>query len=48
LLACHLGSAPNRSERFAFGALDLGWIGAPPPLEVQMLANRVVKDAHVA
>jgi hypothetical protein len=43
LLARHLGSAPDRAEGLAFCALDLGWIGATPALEVEVLSDRVVE-----
>jgi hypothetical protein len=36
----------NRTERFLLGPLDLGRVGAPAPLEVQMLPDRVVKQTH--
>ena len=48
LFSRRLRSPPDRSERFAFGALDFGWIGAAAALEVEMLADRVVKYAHAS
>jgi hypothetical protein len=38
-----LVAAANRPERLAFGTLDLGRIGTPSALELQVLANRVVE-----
>ena len=39
-------TAPDRAKRFAFGPLDLGWVRTSAPLEIQMLANRVVQQTH--
>jgi hypothetical protein len=38
-----LRSSSHRPERLALGALDLGRVGASAPLEVQVLADRVVE-----
>ena len=38
--------APDWAKRFAFGSLDLGWVRTSAPLEIQMLANRVVQQTH--
>jgi len=43
LLARHLRAASNRSERLTFGAFDLGRVRAAAALEVEMLADGVVK-----
>jgi hypothetical protein len=31
--------SPHRSQRLALQALDLGWIGTPAPLQLQVLAD---------
>ncbi len=38
--------APNRTKRLAFKPLDLSGVSSPLTLEVEMLANRVVKQTH--
>jgi hypothetical protein len=43
ILAAYLWAAPDRSQRFLFGTLDLGWVGPSPAFEVEVLADRVVK-----
>ena len=43
VLAGHLGPAPDRAERFAFGTLDLGRICAAPAFEVEVLADGVIE-----
>ena len=44
--AGNLGTAPDGTERLAFGALDFGGVGATAALEVEVLADRVVQYAH--
>jgi xanthosine utilization system XapX-like protein len=42
-LAGALGMAAYGAERLTFGAFDLGGIGAPAALELEMVANCVVE-----
>ena len=41
-----LGRAPDRAKGLAFGALDLGWIGAPATLQLEVFANCVIQQTH--
>ena len=43
VVSAGLGPAPDRSERLAFGAFDLGGVRAAAALEVEVLADRVVE-----
>jgi hypothetical protein len=38
--------APNRTESLALKPLDLSGISSPLTLEVEVLANRVIKQTH--
>src|SRR5581483_4362175 len=42
-----LWTTADRPERLSLGALNLGWIGTAPPLEVEMVPDRVVKQTHL-
>ena len=42
IIPAHLRPAPDGTEGLAFSALDFGRVRTPPPLQVEVLADRVV------
>src|SRR5579871_4566188 len=43
-----LGMAADRTQGFALRALDVGRVRASPPLQLEMLADRVIQEPHAA
>jgi len=37
-----LGRAPDRAQRVALGALDIGRVGTPSSLQVEVLPDRII------